>query len=592
MTKALLRICSALMLGVILPASAALSESEKQLLMSGMSTATATELGKTADAAALERIIALGDPNLLTYFGNGLANAQIQSMPPAIEALVVKHFDNPQMGEALRRLPPRYQTRALFDRYYAIAKEAYRSNDPVFEQILRTDQPGIDEALLQIASRFPTRPGELNAVIAYVGRRRHPGAVEPLFAALEPSYANNAMYSTPFTLLLGYESPDIWRRVGAALDRLERDKRISEQGLSRARTELNAQLADPEGYIARKRGAGTMAEFSRKRQALAPLASKANAARSEPRKYVEEQAKFLEALEGVAAEFHAENVDYVVAGEYAALGVFARFQARDVPGAIRFLERAAKGGSGLGQVALADTYELELRDKAAAIRAYQSALDTASRNKPGITPYSAPGQAQNEFWKGWFAAETAYLKTGQRFRGRIPEAAITGFWSVLPFWYNNAAAAVPGWPAVHRSVMVSAAPAYSAMGLSPRGTQAPDWPSIGNVYAAASMSDVPQKLAALPASRLTLFVTLKHISAMKDPALILKELARQDPSGYWTTIILGTVAFHEAHGRDGALADGVADALPGMAAPGHPNALARAADQYLKGRDLRAVDTQ
>jgi tetratricopeptide (TPR) repeat protein len=592
MIRILLRTCSILMLGFSVSAPAALTEAEKQLLLSGMSTAAAEELGKTADAAGLERIVAIGDPNLVAAFSTGLARARIELMPPAIEALVLKHFDNPQVGEAMRRVPPRYQTRALFDRYYAVAKAAYRSNDPVFEQILRTDQPGIDDALLQIAPRFPTRPGaDLNPVIAYVGRRKHPGAVEPLFAALDSSFANNAQYNTPFNLLLDYESPDIWRRVGTVLDRIERDKGDSEQALSRYRRQLNVQLSDPEGYLARKRGAGTRVEFARKRQALTPLANSANAVRSEPRRYVEEQAKYLAAVEAIAAEFHADDIDYTVAGEYSALGVFARFQAHDAALAIRFLEKGAKGRAALGQIALADTYEFELRDKAAAIRAYQAALDTASQSMPGITPYSIAGQAQNEFWKGWFNAEIEYLKTGQPFRGRIPEGAISGFWSLLPIWYNNGTGVVPGWPAVNRSVVISA-PAYSGVGLNPRGTQAPDWPSIGNVYAATSMSDVPQKLAALPASRLTLFVTLKHISAMNDPALILKELARQDPSGYWTTIILGTVAFHEAHGRDGALADGVADALPGMAAPGRPNALARAADQYLKRRELRPVDNK
>ncbi len=592
MIRILLRTCSILVLGFAVSAPAALTEAEKQLLMSGMSTATAEELGKTADAAGLERIIAIGDPSLVTAFSLGLERARIELMPPAIEALVLKHFDNPQVGAAMRRMPPRYQTRALFDRRYAVAKAAYRSNDPVFEEILRTDQPGIDEALLQIASRFPPRMSEANSAIAFVGRRKHPGAVEPLFAELDSSFANNAMYSVPFSLLLDYESPEIWRRVGTVLDRLERDKGISEQALSSYRRQLNAQLSDPEGYLARKRGAGTRAEFARKRQALNPLANSANAARSEPRKYVEEQAKYLAAVEALAAEFHADDIDYTIAGQYSELGVFARFQAHDAALAIRFLEKGAKGRAALGQIALADTYELELRDKPAAIRAYQAALDTASQSTPGITPYSIAGQAQNEFWKGWFAAEIAYLKTGQPFRGRIPEAAITGFWSVLPLWYNNGAAAVPGWPAVRRSVVISASPAYSGVGLNPRGTQAPDWSSIGNVYAATSMTDVPQKLAALPASRLTLFATLKHISAMNDPALILKELARQDPSGYWTSIILGTVAFHEAHGRDGALADGVADALPGMAAPGRPNALARAADQYLKRRELRPVDNK
>jgi hypothetical protein len=87
-------------------------------------------------------------------------------------------------------------------------------------------------------------------------------------------------------------------------------------------------------------------------------------------------------------------------------------------------------------------------------------------------------------------------------------------------------------------------------------------------------------------------VTLRHISAMSDADAMLKELARHDPSGFWTTVALGSVAFHErAPGtRDGALGDGIAEMMPGMAAPESPNALAQAARRHLQARALRVVE--
>ena len=114
--------------------AAPLTEAEKKLLSSSVTESTARELGKSGDTAALERIIAIGDPQLVHMYFIGLEGTvgREMLMPPAIEALVVKHYDNPRVGERLWSSQLNYQTRALFDLHYARAKVAYLKDDPVF----------------------------------------------------------------------------------------------------------------------------------------------------------------------------------------------------------------------------------------------------------------------------------------------------------------------------------------------------------------------------------------------------------------------------------------------------------------------------
>ena len=123
------------------------------------------------------------------------------------------------------------------------------------------------------------------------------------------------------------------------------------------------------------------------------------------------------------------------------------------------------------------------------------------------------------------------------------------------------------------------------LGMAMQPPPAPRPPTIDR-------KDLGARLAKVPASRLALILTMRHISALPDADAILREFARSDPSGYWTTVTLGTVAYHEGRGVEGrqeALANGVAQALPGMMDEGAPNALAAAAKRHLQSRNLRIV---
>ena len=112
------------------------------------------------------------------------------------------------------------------------------------------------------------------------------------------------------------------------------------------------------------------------------------------------------------------------------------------------------------------------------------------------------------------------------------------------------------------------------------------WPRALATY----IPDQPVKTGG--GSRLALFQTLRNVSQMKDADAILRELGRNDPSGYWTTIVLGTVAYYESTRRDAALTNDLADALPGIASGARPNALSSAARRHLQARELRTVQAK
>ena len=572
-------------------AAAPLSEAEKQLLLGQMSAASAQEFGKQGDAAALERIIAIGDPALVQSFSYGLQGARVNDLPGPIEALVVRHFDDPRVGAALRAMPLRYHTRALFDLHYARVQATYKSDEPSLTQILNTDVAGVEEVLLRSAGKFPATPGQPNGALSFAASRKYPGAVPLLIANLENAYAGPnraARYNTTMDLLLRYPSVDVWRQASAEIDRLKRENRIADDAYAAARGRLDPVLAKPEIPLAQMRSEETWKVFMGRRDALQPNAAEIlSLMKSDPSRYVDEQGRLLDKEATIAAELRDERIDYSLAGSYGRLGAYTRFKLGDARRALPFLEKGAKGRDLVSQLLLADTYQLALNDKANAIRAYRDALTTASETGRAITPYATPGSPMNEFWKAWMSNEVAYLTSGERFRGRVAEPVVVGFWEAMDVWSLLAAEYFPEWalPTDRPGVRGAAFAGSGRLAIVPQPPLVPHAPTIDR-------KDLATRLAKAPSSRFVLILTMRHISALPDADAILREFARSDPSGYWTTVTLGTVAYHDGRGAEGrqeALANGVAQALPGMMDEGAPNPLAAAAKRHLQSRNLRIV---
>jgi hypothetical protein len=342
--------------------------------------------------------------------------------------------------------------------------------------------------------------------------------------------------------------------------------------------------------LARRRSSEAAALFMQRRGTLAPSdAQLAELRKGDPRGYAEARSRRLAQELEIAAEIRDSRVDYQVAMGYRDLGLHVRFALKDPKAALPFLEQAARGLDLMGQVALADTYQLALNDKAYALRAYRLALETASapQGVRDFTPYAQLDSPMNRFWREWLAAEIAFLETGKPFAGRISEPAISGFWQAAGFWGGVVASAFPEWPQGPDAMAFRFPQSGGAI------TGVPTWQGIEASARALERPDLAAALQRTPATRIALILTLRPISLLADPKAILAELARNDPSGFWTTVALGTVAWHESgdpERRDLALRNGVAERMPGMARPGQPNALAQAARQQLKARALRAVE--
>jgi len=88
---------------------------------------------------------------------------------------------------------------------------------------------------------------------------------------------------------------------------------------------------------------------------------------------------------------------------------------------------------------------------------------------------------------------------------------------------------------------------------------------------------------------------VRHASGLADPEAILAFFARNDPGGYWSTCVFGTVAYLDGLGerrREEAVQNESAGLLPGMTADEDPRPLSVAAARYMKQRNLRPKTAQ
>ena len=594
------RCLAAFALAFALPfiAHADITDAERKLLQNAMTTNAAFEAGKRADTAALERMVALGDPDLVRAFGGGMDVAQVKQMPADIEAIVTAHFDDPRVGAALRAMPVRYRTRKLFDLHYARIQAAYKADEPSFREILRTDQPGIDEALLRVADKFPAGTDELPPVMLFVAQRHHPAVVPQLVASIDRGYRVLGrvapIHNRAMSLLLEYPDPAVWRQASDELERLKREGRVTDEAYAAGRRQLDYALADPAMTLARMKAREARIAFDQRRASLSTTAIRIEAVKEENLPlYASEQAKYLSRLDDIARDIGDDGVSYDLAGQYFQLGMLVRFKLHQPREAAALFARGAEYHHALSQVALADTYQLGLGDRDAALAAYERALAEARAPTEGriFWPYARAGDSQNNFWQAWLAQEVEFVRTGKPFRGAVPEKAITGFFDVI---YGNANAFLEAMAedaqvelrpisafATNLSVRV---PAMNRVAPPPR-----DWEEVVASLEHVQRDGLAQRLDELPASRLWLFLALRPASALR-PADMLRFFARNDPSGYWTTCILGTVRFMDTQGaqrRELALRTGTAQLMPGMAASGNPNALSTAASQFLATRGFR-----
>jgi DNA-binding beta-propeller fold protein YncE/tetratricopeptide (TPR) repeat protein len=135
----------------------------------------AEKLGRERSAAGLQSIIAAHDADLMAAYDRGFRETSMRvytenkpnRLPADVEALIVKHYHDPQLGYSLRRLifqnGTRYQTRAFFDLLHADWRSGKEKSDVIFQ----TDLAGIEAPLLETLR--PVNPSELSFAFSLVG---------------------------------------------------------------------------------------------------------------------------------------------------------------------------------------------------------------------------------------------------------------------------------------------------------------------------------------------------------------------------------------------------------------------------------------
>jgi hypothetical protein len=182
--------------------------------------------GRERNAEALQAILESRNPELLEAYERGVRNTSVgadppRKMPPAIEALLVRYYDDPVIGGPLRVLATtdRHQTQVLFDLLLAEWRSGKirSSTYPMRDSALRTDAPGVEPRLLEwIASDRPPPTEDLKAIISFLGTRQYAPAV-PVLRRLGPEASQVEIAVSCTAALLKIATPE---SIIAALDRL------------------------------------------------------------------------------------------------------------------------------------------------------------------------------------------------------------------------------------------------------------------------------------------------------------------------------------------------------------------------------------
>jgi hypothetical protein len=149
----------------------------------------AEKLGRERSAAELQSIITAHNVDLMAAYDRGFRETSMRiytenkpnPLPADVEALIVKHYHDPQVGYSLRGLifqnGTKYQTRALFDLMYADWRSGKEKSDSIFQ----TDLAGIEAPLLEILR--PVNPSELSfasSLVGFLAERKYRPAVPVL----------------------------------------------------------------------------------------------------------------------------------------------------------------------------------------------------------------------------------------------------------------------------------------------------------------------------------------------------------------------------------------------------------------------------
>jgi hypothetical protein len=199
----------------------------------------AQRLGREMSVEGLEALVAARNLDLFAQYERGWREVTSnrkpqQPLPPAVEAIIIRNYQDPVMGPALRTLCTsnwtHYQTRELFDLMFAEWRsgKVRPSTYPIRDAVLQTELKGIEAPLLEwIRSPNPPQMEDLKQVIGFLGRRKYEPAIPAIVGYMKGG--DRWTVRTADAALIDIATPESIEPVLARMAALRGDAPTAEQ---------------------------------------------------------------------------------------------------------------------------------------------------------------------------------------------------------------------------------------------------------------------------------------------------------------------------------------------------------------------------
>jgi hypothetical protein len=414
--------------------------------------------------------------------------------------------------------------------------------------------PAVALPYTRLRAALPESVREL--ALPWLRYRKDLGAVPDVLLLLQAE----TTYNNAIQALVDSDSPEVWKKARAEVERLRKEGRIKVDQHRYASQLLDGKIANPEMHFSQKNWMERAKQFRERREALVKAKEQALKLRgSDPAGYVAGMRTYLAGLEEIASDQDKQpgvtGARGDIGTEYMELGHFVRFNMKRPKDALELYVAAQRNENRLGDFAVADTLQFDLREPKRALEEYRKMSVAVAAARPARTPMEAN---MNLWVRSWLAAQVQYLESGKTFNGTVEPGEAEG----------------------------------AAILVLSRGGAQPDTFNLTDLrpprgsdgkFPPVKQADVARILQGLPASSFVLMQTLDLLASMPDSRSILAFLARHDPAGFASASYFGLVDLAAREARP----DSPAAQALGLADRGaKPNPLLEAKSQFMRERRI------
>lgn len=378
--------------------------------------------------------------------------------------------------------------------------------------------------------------------------------------------------------IIKFGGPEDWQKAKQELERLVQAGKLTGLQARHAIATLNTNIDNPAKYIAERKQRAREEQFHSKLAVLRSAKTVQQQAKDvSPDRYIQSGLAYIEGILDLSKEFtdltNAKDQLNGVAPEYISLGHVARFSLRQPARALQYYAKAKNSEAHFvaqqALLAIADTYQFDLKDEALAIVEYQQMLKV----KPSANPTDELQASMTKWSNAWLEHQIEFLKTGKVFAGPISEDDVVGLNPYLYFGGGEIPLDAFGLAALARPTLdpvtktITGPPTYDR-------------------------DAVDRKLRALPCSIFVLTNTFQQYAVLPDAQSILLYLNRHDPAGFSSAGLLGMVMLMDS--QDGGKQKATLNSWT-QTEEGKPNALLAAAELFSKERKInlrRKIDSR